>query len=111
MKNPGRTPIQPGRTRNRRVARILPRNLILRDSPKTRKGRVMANVLSVDDQILVLHHLVEGTSIRSINRVTGIDKKTILRLLVKFGSACRDFLDQQMRGLELHHLEIDEQWT
>ena len=71
----------------------------------------MANVLSIEDQVLVLHHLVEGTSIRSINRVTGIDKKTILRLLVKFGSACREFLDGQMRGLELHHLEIDEQWT
>lgn len=71
----------------------------------------MANVLSVDDQILVLHHLVEGNSIRSIQRVTGIDKKTILRLLVKFGEACRDFLDGQMRGLELHHLEVDEQWT
>lgn len=71
----------------------------------------MANVLSIDDQILVLHHLVEGNSVRSIQRVTGIDKKTILRLLVKFGNACREFLDQQMRGLELHHLECDEQWT
>jgi IS1 family transposase len=30
---------------------------------------------------------------------------------VKFGDVCRDFLDQQMRGLELHHLECDEQWT
>jgi len=71
----------------------------------------MANVLSTDDQILVLHHLVEGTSIRSITRVTGIHKTTIMKLLVRFGSACRDFLDQQMRGLELHHLECDEQWT
>jgi IS1 family transposase len=71
----------------------------------------MANVLSVEDQILVLHHLVEGSSIRSIQRVTGIDKKTILKLLVRFGAACREFLDQQMRGLELRHLEVDEQWT
>src|SRR5262245_60102571 len=71
----------------------------------------MANILSVDDQILVLHHLVEGTSIRSVQRVTGIDKKTILKLLVRFGAACREFLDQKMRGLELRHLELDEQWT
>ena len=71
----------------------------------------MANVLSVDDQILVLHHLVEGTSIRSTSRVTGIDKKTILKLLVKFGNACRDFLDGQLRGLELRHIQCDEQWT
>jgi len=71
----------------------------------------MANVLCIEDRILVLHHLVEGTSIRSTSRVTGINQRTILRLLVKFGDACRDFLDQQMRGLELHHLEVDEQWT
>lgn len=71
----------------------------------------MANVLSVDDQISVIHHLVEGCSIRSITRVTGIHKTTILKLLVRFGDACREFLDQQMRGLELHHLECDEQWT
>jgi IS1 family transposase len=71
----------------------------------------MANALSVDDQISVLHHLVEGSSIRSITRVTGIHKTTILKLLVRFGSACREFLDQQMRGLELTHLECDEQWT
>jgi IS1 family transposase len=71
----------------------------------------MANVLSVDDQISVLHHLVEGNSIRSITHVTGIHKTTILKLLVRFGNACREFLDEQMRGLELTHLECDEQWT
>ncbi len=71
----------------------------------------MANVLSVDDQISVIHHLVEGVSLRSISRMTGIHRTTILKILVKFGDACRDFLDQQMRGLELHHLELDEQWT
>lgn len=71
----------------------------------------MANVLSMDDQILVLHHLVEGTSIRSTSRVTGINQRTILRLLVRFGRACREFLDRHMQGLELWHLEIDEQWT
>jgi IS1 family transposase len=71
----------------------------------------MANVLAIDDQILVLHHLVEGTSIRSINRITGIHQTTILKLLVRFGNACRDFLDREMRDLELHHLEVDEQWT
>ena len=71
----------------------------------------MANVLSVEDQISVIHHLVEGVSLRSISRMTGIHRTTILKILMKFGSACREFLDQQMRGLELHHLECDEQWT
>lgn len=71
----------------------------------------MANVLSVEDQISVIHHLVEGVSLRSITRMTGIHRTTVLKILSRFGSACRDFLDQQMRGLELRHLEVDEQWT
>lgn len=71
----------------------------------------MANVLDVDRQIAVIHHLVEGCSLRSTTRVTGIHRTTILKLLVKFGDACRDLLDQQMRGLELNHLQCDEQWT
>lgn len=71
----------------------------------------MANVLCVEDQVLIFHHLVEGTSIRSISRITGVHQTTILKLLVRFGNACREFLDQKLRGLELHHLECDEQWT
>ena len=43
--------------------------------------------------------------------MTGIHRTTLLKILVKFGNACREFLDGQMRGLELRHLEIDEQWT
>jgi len=71
----------------------------------------MANVLKREKQLQVIHMLVEGVSLRSVERVTGVQKKTAMRLMVRFGQACRDFLDQQMRGLELHHLECDEQWT
>ncbi|MSR56981.1 MAG: hypothetical protein EXS05_04840 [Planctomycetaceae bacterium] len=71
----------------------------------------MANVLSIEDQVSVIHHLVEGVSLRSITRMTGIHRTTVLKLLVRFGDKCREFLDRQMRGLELRHLECDEQWT
>lgn len=71
----------------------------------------MANVLAVADQVSIIHHLVEGTSLRSITRLTGIHRTTTLNLLVKFGNACREFLDEEMRGLNLTHLQVDEQWT
>ena len=71
----------------------------------------MANVLKREKQLTVIHMLVEGVSLRSVERVTGVQKKTAMKLMVKFGQACRDFLDQKMRGLELNHLECDEQWT
>jgi IS1 family transposase len=55
--------------------------------------------------------LVEGNSLRSVERLTGVQKKTITRLLVRFGEACRQFLDEEMRGLTLNHVEVDEIWT
>src|SRR5579863_3835096 len=71
----------------------------------------MANVLKLEKKLQVIHMLVEGVSLRSVERVTGVQKKTAMRLMVKFGQRCRAFLDQKMRGLELYHLECDEQWT
>src|SRR5260221_5728766 len=38
-------------------------------------------------------------------------KRQSSKLLVRFATACRDFLAGQMRRLELRHLEIDEQVT
>lgn len=71
----------------------------------------MANVLCVDDQIAVLRHLVEGCSLRSVSRLTGIHRTTVMNLILRFGSKCRDFLDAKMRKLELSHVEVDEIWT
>ena len=40
----------------------------------------MANVLNMDKQIAVISALAEGSSIRSIERITGIHRDTIMRL-------------------------------
>lgn len=69
------------------------------------------NVLKADKKLMIINLLVEGNSIRSIERITGVHRDTICRLLVKVGNQCRDFLDQRMRGLKLEHLELDEIWT
>lgn len=71
----------------------------------------MANVLPRDQQVIVLRMLAEGVSIRSITRLTGIHKKTVTRLLVRFGNACRQFMDGIFFNLNLSHVEIDEIWT
>lgn len=71
----------------------------------------MANHLSREKQLSILRLLVEGNSIRSTMRLTGIEKKTITRVLVRFGNACREFLDLNLWNLHLEHVEIDEIWT
>jgi IS1 family transposase len=68
----------------------------------------MANVLAADKQRMVLNLLVEGSSLRAVERLTGVQKKTATRLLVRFGQACRQFLDEEMRGLTLRHIQCDE---
>lgn len=68
-------------------------------------------IVPANDAKMALRLLVEGNSIRSTARITGLHQVTILKLLVYFGDACRRFLDVRMRGLELEHLECDEQWT
>ena len=60
---------------------------------------------------LALRLLAEGNSIRATERITGLHRDTICKLLVFFGHECRRFLDRRMRGLTLQHLEFDEQHT
>ncbi len=71
----------------------------------------VANLLSRDKQIQVLRLLSEGNSIRSVVRLTGIHKSTILRLVMRFGDDCRAFLDESLRNLSLGHVQLDEIWT
>jgi IS1 family transposase len=60
----------------------------------------------------ILQLLLEGSSIRSTERITGTHRDTICRLIVRFGDACAAFMDERMKGLTtLTHLQIDEQWT
>ncbi len=68
-------------------------------------------LVSVEDAKLVLNLLTQGMSIRAAERITGIQRNTICKLVVLFGEKCRAFLDSQMQGLKLDHVEVDEQWT
>jgi len=54
--------------------------------------------------------LCEGNSIRSIERVTGIHRDTIMRLGVRVGEACAKIMDEKMRGLSSKQIEVDEIW-
>jgi IS1 family transposase len=71
----------------------------------------MGAYLDRDKQIQVLRLLSEGNSIRSTMRLTGIEKKTITRIVVRFGNQCRAYLDHKLTNLSLEHVQIDEIWT
>ena len=71
----------------------------------------MANILPREKQIEVLHHLVEGNTLRSTARLTGVHRTTIMDLMVRFGKGCKRFMDSRLRNLTLEHVECDEIWT
>src|SRR5207249_7450202 len=73
-------------------------------------NKYMANVLSADKQIAIIASLCEGNSIRSIERMTGVHRDTIMRLGVRVGQACEKILDAKMRGLNCSQIEVDEIW-
>lgn len=70
----------------------------------------MANLLNTDKRIAVIAALAEGSSIRAIERITGIHRDTIMRLGVKVGQGCTALMDARMRNLPCTRLELDEIW-
>jgi transposase-like protein/IS1 family transposase len=66
--------------------------------------------LPVDRALLVLHLLTEGCSVRSIERITGTEKRTILRLLVQVGQGCERLLPEAVRGVAVRDVQADEIW-
>jgi transposase-like protein/IS1 family transposase len=58
-----------------------------------------------------LHCLLEGCSIRSTERLTGLNRNTIMGLLLVAGERCAALMNTRMRGLRPRYLEIDEIWT
>jgi transposase-like protein/IS1 family transposase len=59
----------------------------------------------------ILKLLVEGVSVRSIERITQVHRDTILRLLLLAGERCQKLMDSKMQNLKLRYLQIDEVWT
>jgi len=71
---------------------------------------LMANVLSAEKQTAIIAALAEGSSIRSIERITGVHRDTIMRLGVRVGRGCQMLMDSKMQDLDCHYLQFDELW-
>ena len=69
------------------------------------------NTLTNDERIRVVAALVEGNSIRSTSRMTGVARNTVTKLLVDLGSACMAFHDKHVRHVRVRHLQCDEIWA
>lgn len=69
------------------------------------------NILPFDKQVACIAALTEGCSIRSVERLTGVHRDTIMRLSVRVGEGCAILHDRMMRDLNVARLELDELWS
>jgi transposase-like protein len=53
----------------------------------------MANKLDTEKKTTAVAMLCEGNSIRSVERITGIHRDTIMRLGVRMGERCQLIMD------------------
>jgi len=66
--------------------------------------------ISIEKAEMCLQLMLEGMSIRSIQRITGLHQETILDLLVLAGDRCRDLMNKRIKGVAVKDVEADEIW-
>ena len=69
------------------------------------------NRLSTAKRVQVVAARVEGSSINSIVRMTGVAKHTVLKLVEDMGCACAEYHHRNVRGLKVRRLQCDEIWA
>lgn len=66
--------------------------------------------LPIEKAVAVVQHLVEGCSVRTTERITGVEKRTILSLLALVGERCEKMMEQSIKGLKVREVACDEVW-
>ncbi|MDE0512537.1 MAG: IS1 family transposase [Gammaproteobacteria bacterium] len=69
------------------------------------------NKLNRDKRTLILKLLVEGSSMRSISRATGVSINTVTKLMIDAGLACAEYHDKMVRNVKASRIQCDEIWS
>ncbi|MEK7405727.1 MAG: IS1 family transposase [Acidobacteriota bacterium] len=69
------------------------------------------NRLTSEQRARVINCLIEGNSGGSTVRLTGVAKKTVMRLVVEVGAFCSDYQDRVFRNPKCRRLQVDECWS
>jgi transposase-like protein/IS1 family transposase len=66
--------------------------------------------LAPDKMVLCLRMLLEGNSIRSTERLTGVHRDTIIDAMVEAGKKCKRFLESAIHHVPVEDVQADEIW-
>jgi IS1 family transposase len=67
--------------------------------------------ISLKQATMALGMLLEGMSIRAVERITGLHCDTIGDLILTAGENCQKLLNSKVRGVEVKDVEADEIWS
>jgi len=76
----------------------------------TATERLEGHYLPMEKTLLVLRLLVEGNSVRSTERITGVHRDTIINLLVETGAKCERLMEEKIKGIRVTDVQADEMW-
>jgi hypothetical protein len=68
------------------------------------------NKLPLETRVQILSMLCEGSSMRSVLRITGVGIDTVSKLLIDAGLACAPFHDRTVRNVTAKAVQCDEIW-
>lgn len=66
--------------------------------------------LPMDKAVLCLQLLVEGNSLRSVERITGVTSHTLLDLLVIAGEKAERLMSDKIKDVPVRDVQADEMW-
>jgi IS1 family transposase len=69
------------------------------------------NKLPAATRVQILSLLCEGSSMRSVSRLTDTSINTVSKLLVDAGRFCAGFHDDKVRGVKARRVQVDEIWS
>jgi IS1 family transposase len=72
---------------------------------------VNMNRLPMAKRVAVVKAVVEGCSIRSTVRMTGVAKNTVSKLILELGAACTRYQSERLVNLPCRRLQCDEIWS
>jgi len=67
--------------------------------------------LPMDKALMCLKLLVEGMSVRSIERITGVHRDTVLDLMIVAGDKCEALMSKLVRKVKVSDIQADEIWA
>src|SRR6476646_9759615 len=74
------------------------------------KPALAGSYIPQDRIVLALRLLIEGNSIRSTERITNLDRNTIMKLLVLAGEKCAAIMGRLIVNVPVKDVECDEIW-